>query len=244
MSISEGVLKRALLKIKMLRGLYVGNDPEVLLYLGEIIQETCRTDENVERGLNALLERPEWKDWQGPQQFREDLQAAVWKYGMIERDGKWVPHPANGPEFDVIDKDGKRSWWGDAYLRERWTRAEMAAYLPPPAGRYLRLDRGISRFDGDPEVIALRRKDGSTKTVLSLRATGQFGNRPPLMYEILSLPDDWSGAIIFCRGEWSAEFHRSREKVFSWLPDFYDSPEAALEATEKFFVDNVYTQAA
>jgi hypothetical protein len=55
------------------------------------------------------------------------LKHAVYPGGMLLVDGRWVPHPRNGPQYDRVGADGAKHWhdglfWEDA--RKPWTEEE------------------------------------------------------------------------------------------------------------------------
>jgi hypothetical protein len=55
------------------------------------------------------------------------LKHAVYPGGMLLVDGRWVPHPRNGPQYDRVGADGAKHWHDGTFWetpRRPWTKEE------------------------------------------------------------------------------------------------------------------------
>jgi hypothetical protein len=114
--ISDSAIRRALKRIALLKFFPSGN-AEALATVAEMLGELYSSDGDVERAVSNLLHDAEMAEWPGPGVFFEQLKCVVYPRGMWRVGGRWVPHPANGREFDIIHPDGSRHWVNGAYYQ-------------------------------------------------------------------------------------------------------------------------------
>ena len=111
MSISDSTMRRAVQRICGLKYFPATNNA-VVSDVVSMIGELYSTDSEVEQAISNILHDPAMAEWPGSGAFFAWLNRAVYTEGMWKRDGRWIPSPANGREFDIIAADGSRHWGG------------------------------------------------------------------------------------------------------------------------------------
>lgn len=120
--ISDAVLRRALGRVSLMR-FFPSSNPDAVAAVGELFAELYASDAEVEQAVSNILRDPDSAEWPGAGAFFELLKRAVYEGGMLLADGRWLPHPRNGPEYDRIGPDGARHWHDGVYWehpRKAW----------------------------------------------------------------------------------------------------------------------------
>ena len=84
--------------------------------LAEMLSELFSSDAEAEKATSNLLRNPNMAEWPGAGAFFEALKHAIYERGMCKHNGRWVPSPENGPQFDIVEPDGSRHWVDGAYF--------------------------------------------------------------------------------------------------------------------------------